>query len=115
MADRYRRLADAVQGDVNDVRHIVLDGGDLDDTDLVGATVEGLVKRASDPSPTTLSGSVVDAARHIIEINLGGPGGWLATAPLDDDWLMRYRVTFGDGRVWTWPSGPADRLRVNAP
>lgn len=111
-------LASAIAGDVDDVREIALTGGDLDDDDLVGATVVGHVWPAGGGATSNLAGAVVSAKRKVISINLGGPAGWLPTltVPYPDgaDFELRYHVTFADGRQWTWPSGAQpDRLHVD--
>lgn len=111
-------LATAVAGDVDDVRRIALSGGELNATDLVGATVQAHVWPSDGSgSPVDLAGSVVDAARKIIAINLGGAAGWLATLSVPaegQEFNIEYEITFADLRVWTWPSNEPDVLFVRA-
>lgn len=107
-------LATAVQGDVDDVRHVALSGGELDNDDLVGATVEGHVWPVAGGASTNLPGSVVNAARKIIAVSLGGAGGWLPSLSITEDteFFIEYEITFLSGAILTWPSPEPDRILV---
>lgn len=92
-------------GDVNETIQVKLTGVD----DLTGVTA--IEAHVWDPliEPnvvTTLAATVVDAAERIVEIELGGPGGWLPTLTQDPGQIVYYNVqveaTFG-ATVSTWP------------
>lgn len=110
------RLETAVSGDVDDVRELVLSGG-MSNTDLaavladVGTTLAAQVWN-DDHTAEPLTVTVVDAARRIVALNLGGPSGWLATANVDE-YLVDVTVTATSG-TWTFPSAAPLRLLVRA-
>ena len=113
MARRHTELEPAVAGDASDYRLIELAGVST----ISGATVEGHVWR-SGVSPVNLTGSVENAGdtdsdpadKPVIRVNLGS---WLeSTAVGGFTYALEYEITFGDGRIWTWPSGDPDQLYV---
>ncbi len=108
-------LEQAHAGDVNDVREIVLQGGGPDVTSRLaepGTTVAAMVRPwGSTGAWTTLTATVLNAARRVIAVSLGGTGGWLSTATAGT-YEMKYVVTFADGTVLTWPTGDPDRIDV---
>jgi hypothetical protein len=92
---------------------VLLRGGNLSNTDLVGATVVARVWNDTTPA-AVLVASVLDPVRKTIRVNLGGPGGWLPTLSIDveTEFSLEYEVTFVDGREWTWPTDEPDRIVV---
>lgn len=106
-------LERAVAGDISDVRELVLSGGARDlATKLVGATITGKVWQGAGPA-SSLSGTLIDAARRLVSLSLGGVGGWLATAPVGK-YNVEIEVAFLDGSSWTFPSGAPMQLEVRA-
>lgn len=91
------QIQSAVQGDVGDLRSIQLDGI----TDLTAVTsIEAHVWKGDDAA--TLTTTVTDAANRIVSVNLGGIGGWLATADVGS-WFFEIQATLGT-TVLTWPN-----------
>ncbi len=92
-------LPPAVAGNVGDYRVIRLSGVDsLSAATAFSADVwlEGLPK-------TTLSVVLVSAVKRTVRVELGGVGGWLATA-IPGDYLLEIDVSFGPVTKLTWPA-----------
>lgn len=105
------RLKGAVKGDVGDYRIVQLSG--VADLDTVTALQAHVWRHDDDAAKTTLTATVENSALRTIRVQLGGIGGWLATAE-PYPWLIEYELTFGS-TVITWPGEQPDELPVRAP
>jgi hypothetical protein len=102
-------LKPAVAGDVNDIRTLRLDnvvGGVVESVAVVIWNVEG---------STRLTANVVEQGADYIDVsvNLGGPGGWLATATATK-FNVEAEVHWADGTELTWPDAPPASLTVRS-
>lgn len=87
------------QGDVGDSAVFTLDGI----ASLSGvASVRALVQRRG--SVEILTAAVTDAIAREVTVQWGAAGGWLPSRPKVGKWDLQIEVTFGDGRVLTWPN-----------
>jgi len=101
----------AVAGDIGDTRSVTL-AGIADLTAAVSA--RGIVTYSSDLTVTAeLTATIDDPAGTDVTVELGGAGGWLASAA-PGVWLLEAEITFADGSVLSWPQAGADTLIVRA-
>lgn len=100
------QIQTAVTGDVNDSRLCRLDGVD----DLLSASAIEAHVWNDENAVVTLTTTVTDATARTVTVELGGPTGWLATAPVGI-YNFEIQVTFG-ASVLTWPNKQPATMRV---
>jgi len=100
----------AVAGDTGDYRILKCSGVDS----LTNATsISADVWLDGEPK-TTLAGVVESATKKTVRIELGGVGGWLATAE-PGEYNLEVNIAFGAGTGLTWPARQPAILGVRAP
>lgn len=103
------QLRPAVQGDVNDVRTLRLDG--VESLTAVSAIV-GHVWQNRGPR-VALDAAVVDDVERTVTLSLGGAGGWLASVD-PGGYFVELQATFQDGSKLTWPAARPASINVRA-
>lgn len=92
-----------VRGDVNDTVVVQLNGAD----NLNGVIDAKAYVRYGNRSDE-LAATVLDSTARTVTVDLSP---WLETAAAGQ-WDIEYQLTFGDGRVRTWPESRTDKIIV---